>query len=46
MASKAGDARGETCKIDTIASDSKAFAFIREMTRCLARVQEDYAGLL
>ena len=45
MASKAGDARGETCKIDTIASNSKAFAFIREMAGRFARVQQDDAGL-
>ena len=45
MASKAGDARGKARKIDTIASNSKAFALIREMAGRFARVQQDDAAL-
>lgn len=43
MASKAGYARGKARKIDTIASDSKTFAFCCEMAGSFARVQQRYA---
>lgn len=45
MASKAGYARGETRKIGTIASNSKTFALIREMTCSFSRMQQDDAAL-